>query len=199
MSRLVKYAKSGSFFGFDDRSLDEIYDLVRWAESDVPRLIPKLMNRLVLYLALYHQGQARKMSFGPYDPSGRNSAQAWRTPEQGIRRISQNYYLGWKVKSMGGAAWMIYNDSREAYFIEFGISQVGWGNNRHVPARRIRRPVNKLSGRRTIEWALRVDGMANHIWTEIYRGNGKYRFIQTVQSPAKGSFGGMFTLGRFLP
>lgn len=199
MAQLIKYAKRGSFFGFDDRSLSEIYDLVKWAEVDVPRLIPPLMNRLVMYMALYHQGQARKMSFGPYDPSGRNSSLAWRTPEQGIRRISQNYYLGWKVKSVGFGRWMIYNDSREAYFIEFGISEVGWGAGRHVPARRIRRPVNKLAGRRTIEWALGTTGMANHIWTEIYRGSGKYRFTQIVQSPAKGTFSGGIPLGRFLP
>lgn len=198
MSKLVKYSKPGSFFGFDDRSLDEIYDLVRWAESDVPRLVPRLMNRLVMYLAIYHQGEARKMSFGPYDPFGRNSGLAWRTPSEGIRRISQNYYLGWKVKSSGPGSWMVYNDSREAYFIEFGISMVGWGVNRHVPQGRIRRPVNKLSGRRTIEWAIRTDGMENRIWTEIYRGNGRYRFTQIVQSPAKGSFSGAL-IGRSLP
>ena len=196
MAQLVKYAKPGSFFGFDPRSLDEIYDLVRWAEVDVPRKVPILMNRLVMYLALYHQGEARKMSFGPLDPHGMNSSLAWRTPEQGIRRITQNYYLGWKVQKVSNG-FRIYNDSREAYFIEYGISMVGWGENRYVPARRIRRPVNKLAGRRTIEWAMKTDGMANYIWVEIYRG--KYRFIQTVQSPAKGSFGGMFSLGRYLP
>lgn len=199
MAKLVQYAKPGSFFGFDPRSLDEIADLVRWAESDVPRLVPKLMNKLVMYMSLYHQGEARKMSFGPYDPNQRNPSLAWRTPQEGIRRISENYYLGWKVKSEGPGIWRIYNDSREAYFIEFGISMVGWGANRHVPQGRIRRPVNKLSGRRTIEWALKTTGMVNYIWTEIYRGNGKYRFTQVVQSPAKGSFSGGITLGRFLP
>ena len=198
MAKLVAYQKQGSFFGFDPKSLNEISDLVRWAESDVPRLIPRLMNRLVMYLALYHQGEARKMSFGPYDPSGRNSGLAWRTPGEGIRRISQNYYLGWKVKSAGLGRWIVYNDSREGYYIEFGISMVGWGANRHVPAGRIRRPVNKLAGRRTVEWAMRTDGVANSIWTECYRGTGKYGFIQVVQSPAKGSFSGSM-IGRSLP
>lgn len=198
MAQLVKYSKPGSFFGFDPRSLDEIFDLVKWAEADVPRLIPKLMNRLTMYMSLYHQGEARKMSFGPYDPSGKNAGLAWRTPSQGIRRISERYYLGWKVKSMGLGSWMIYNDSREAFYIEYGISMVGWGENRHVPEGRIRRPTNKLAGRRTIEWALSTTGMANYIWTEIYRGSGRYRFIQIVQSPAMGSFSGAL-IGRQLP
>ena len=197
MAKLVAYQKPGSLFGFDPKSLDEIYDLIRWAEVDVPSKVPLLMNRLVMYMSLYHQGEARKMSFGPYDPRGTNSSLAWRTPEAGIRRITQRYYLGWKVKGVQTGIWRVYNDSREAYFIEYGISMVGWGDNRYVPARRIRRPVNKLAGRRTIEWALKTTGMANYIWTEIYRG--KYRFIQIVQSPAKGTFSGSIGLGRYLP
>jgi hypothetical protein len=197
VARFVPFQSSKNFFAIDQRSLNAVESLIKWAETDVPALIPKFMNELVFYMAVYNQGVARKMAFGPYDPSGRDTSLAWRTPEQGIRRISERYYLGWKVNQVMYGVWRVYNDSREAYYIEFGISTVGWGSGRHVPARRIRRPVRKLSQIKTLEWALST-GAYHRIWADIYKGRPPYGFTQIVQSRAMGSFTGP-GLGRRLP
>jgi len=182
-----------------------IEQALRWAEVEVPNYFPVYMNMLCATMALYNQGEARKMSFGPYDPHQQRPELAWRTPAEGIRRISQRYYLGWKVHQKGPAHWELYNDSREAFYIEFGISQVGgsrFGTRaRYVPGARIRRPVRKLSLRRTLEKMMTTQAY-HRIWADIYanprtrhRGKG---FTQIVQSPAMGSFGGPL-LGRRLP
>jgi hypothetical protein len=119
------------------------------------------------------------MSFGPYDPGQQSSAAAWKLP---VRRISNAYYLGWKVRSLGYAHWQLYNDSREAYYIEFGINWRGAG-------RRVRRPVRKMSLRRTLDF-MRTTQAFHRVWCDIFanprtrhRGKG---FTQIVQSPAGG-------------
>jgi hypothetical protein len=189
MARFEKYSSSRTLLEPTTETVNAIEEAIRWAEQEVPQNLRRSMNELVFYMAMVNQGIARKMAYGPYDPSGRDTALAWRTPAEGIRRISQRYYLGWKIKSVGPAVWQLYNDSREAYFIEFGISRVGFGGERNVPAARIRRPVRKLSLRKTLEHMMTT--MAYHrIWADIYanprsrhRGAG---FTQIVQGPAAG-------------
>jgi len=143
-----------------------------------------MMNELVFHMALINQGYARKMSFGPYDPSGMNESLAWRSADEGIRRITQRYYLGWKVRQIKPAVWQLYNDSREAYYIEFGI---------HTSVRRIRRPVRKLSLRKTMDFMMRTS-VWHRVWVDIYV-NPKYEhsgrgFRQHVSGPGKGGLTG---------
>jgi hypothetical protein len=130
MSRFIRYQTSGkgSREAFLEPTVDTIKGIeeyLRWCEYEVPSQFPHYMNLLIQQMALVNQGYARKMAYGPLDPGAKDPGLAWRTPSQGIRRITERYYLGWKVKQIGYAHWRLYNDSREAYFIEFGISQVG--------------------------------------------------------------------------
>lgn len=168
------------------QSINAIEQYIRWAEVEVPQQLPFVMDNLVHYMALMNQSFARKMAFGPYDPSGRNSSQAWRTPAQGIRRISQGYYLGWKVSRRGQAHYILYNNSKEAYFIEFGISTVGFGANRRVPKGRIRRPVRKLSLLKTMNF-MKTTQAFHRVWVDVYKSRHSHGgFYQIVQSPAGG-------------
>lgn len=177
MARFIKYQSNRSFLEPTKETFDAIEQAIRWAEVEVPSNMRKYMNELVFHMALVNQGEARKMSFGRLDPSGIDSSSAWKIP---VRRISQNYYLGWKVRQIKPAVWQLYNDSREAYFIEFGINWLG-GN------RRVRRPIRKLSLRRTLE-IMMTTSVYHRIWSDIYANPkyGRHRgrgFYQIVQSP----------------
>lgn len=156
------------------------------------------MDQLVFHMALLNQGEARKMSFGPLDPRMENPAAAWKIP---VRRISSRYYVGWKVMRIGPAAWRLYNDSKEAYFIEFGIHQWGATGSGGAPGgnpRRVRRPIRKLSLLKTMEF-MQKTAVYHRVWVSIYKSKHRStNFTQIVQSPAMGSFEGPM-LGRRLP
>jgi len=186
LARLVKYQAGRSFFEPTIGTINSLEGAIQWAESEAPWKLRYYMNELCFHMALVNQGYARKMAFGPSDPSGRASELAWRTPDQGIRRITGRYYVSWKVKQLRPAVWMLYNDSREAYFIEFGISRVGFGGARRVPARRIRRPVRKLSLLKTLEFCMRTR-VYHRVWASIMyspknhgRGEGFSQMIQPM-------------------
>lgn len=171
--------------------MNGIEAVIRWAEYETPRDLRDAMNALCFNMALVNQGIARKMSFGPSDPKMERPALAWKLP---VRRITGRYYLGWKIRRRGPAHWELYNDSREAYFIEFGI-------NWHGGNRRVRRPVRKLSLRKTMEFMMTTQ-MYHRVWVDAFssprhrhRGVG---FSQVVQSPGLGGMGHM-QLGRRLP
>lgn len=189
MARLVHWDTPkgmGGLFQITPQTINGIEAYIRWAQYEVPRNLPVYMDRLAHFMALKNQGFARRMAFGPLDPDGRRTELAWRTPEQGIRRISQNYYLGWKVRKLRQGHYRLYNASKEAYFIEFGISEVGFGENRHVPKGRIRRPVRKLSLIKTIRFMATTQAY-HRIWTDIFRSrHTSGGFSQKVQSPAGG-------------
>lgn len=177
MARFVKYQANRPFLEPTKETLDGIEEAVRWAENEVPAQIRKNMNELVFYMALVNQGLARKMSFGPHDPQQAAPSLAWKLP---VRRISENYYFGWKIKQVKPAVWQLYNDSREAYYIEFGINWLG-GN------RRVRRPIRKLSLRKTMEFMMTTQAY-HRVWVDIYANpkTGRHRgrgFYQIVQSP----------------
>ena len=209
MARFIAYTSGRSFLSVTPESFDGLEEAIRWAEVEVPHQIPIMMDDLVHRMALVNQMYARKLSFGPYDPQEKQSNQAWKLP---VRRISQRYYLGWKVKHRTVGWWTLYNDSREAYFIEYGISRVGFSwaikgqrqerlGPRRTPERRIRRPIRKLSLRQTMAHMLQTNAY-HRCWCEIYadpkhphRSRG---FTQVVQSPGKGGFTGP-ALGRYLP
>lgn len=176
MARFIKYQANRSFLEPTVETMNGLEEAIRWAEDEVPVRLRKAMNELVFHMALINQGFARKMSFGPDDPSGQNSSAAWKLP---VRRITGAYYLGWKVRSIKPGVWQLYNDSREAYYIEFGINWLG-GN------RRVRRPVRKMSLRKTMEFMMTTQAF-HRVWADAYsspkhrhRGRG---FYQIVQSP----------------
>jgi len=189
MARLISFRPArgqGGLIEITPQSIKAIEDYIRWAEVEAPQHVPIQMDKLCSYMAYTNQSFARKMSFGPYDPSGRRTELAWRTPAQGIRRITQQYYLGWKVRKIGLAHYRLYNASREAYFIEFGVSRVGFGGGREVPTGRIRRPVRKLSLLKTLRFMATTEAY-HRVWADIFisrRAHGG--FTQIVQAPAGG-------------
>jgi len=189
MARLVNFTPTrgtGRIVQITPASINAIENYILWAETEVPRKVPIYMDRLAAHMAMTNQAFSRKMSFGPYDPTGMNTALAWRTPDQGIRRISQSYYLGWKMKKLGRGWFRVYNDSREAYFIEFGISTVGFGGQRRVPSRRIRRPVRKLAMVKTLRF-MEKTWAYHRIWADVFKSkNAHGGFTQIVQAPAGG-------------
>lgn len=193
MARFIAFQPRGNLRGINEitsRTMSGVEAYIRWCENEVPGRVPYAMDQLVHYMALVNQGDARKMAFGPYDPQERDPSLAWRTPSQGIRRISQAYYLGWRIQKRRLAHYIVYNATREAYFIEFGIAQVGFGGHaggkRHVPAQRIRRPVRKLSVLKTMQF-MATSQAYHRIWVDIFRSRHTHSgFTQIIQSPAGG-------------
>jgi hypothetical protein len=192
MTRFIAYQAGGrgAILEPTKETIEAIENVIRWAENDTPRSLRDAMSSLVFNMALVNQKFARKMSFGPLDPSGTRSDLAWRVP---VRRISERYYLGWKIREVSPTVFQLYNASREAYFIEFGINWLGAG-------RRVRRPVRKLTLRQTMEFMMTTRAY-HRVWVDVFyspkthRGKG---FSQIVQSPGLGGMGSML-LGRRLP
>lgn len=184
---MARLARSTGMIKISEASYRQIEEYIRWAESvGSVRNFQFGMNALVMLMAYTNLGIAQKMSAGPVDPGMMNAAAAWKVP---VRRITGDYFLGWKVRRVGPAIWELYNDSREAYFIEFGISRSN---------ARIRRPIRKLSLMKTLEF-LEGTQVYHRVWAEIYTaGHQRFGFSQTVQSKGMGSFTGP-RLGRNLP
>lgn len=189
MARFQKYAYRGQpgLIEPTKETINAIEEAIRWATEEVPFSLQVNMLRLTQIMATVNQGYARKMAFGPEDPTGRDSSQAWKIP---VRRISGRYYLGWKIRQIRGG-WQLYNDSREAYFIEFGINWLGGG-------RRVRRPVQKLSLRKTLDYMASTQAY-HRIFAEIYKHrSNSFGFAVHTQSARMGSFTGP-NFGRYLP
>lgn len=174
MARFTPYAYNGKegLLVPTKETINGIENAIRWAEFDVPRQLRQQMVKLTQVMAFVNQREARKMSFGPADPHGEDSALAWKLP---VRRITGRYYLGWKVRPVAGG-WQLYNDSREAFYIEYGINWLGQG-------RRVRRPVQRLSLKKTMEYMMTTQAY-HRIWGEIFRlRHQTVGFSQQVQSP----------------
>jgi hypothetical protein len=189
MARFVRYEANRAIMQPTVGMMNSLEEVIQWAETEAPTKLRYYMNELVFHMALVNQGFARKMSFGPSDPGGRRTELAWRTPAQGIRRISGQYYTRWQVRQVRPAVWQLYNDSREAYYIEFGISRVGFGGTRNVPSRRIRRPVRKLSLLRTLEFCM-TTRVYHRVWASIMsspRHHGRGQGFTQIISPASDS------------
>lgn len=221
MANFVRFMSSrkGGFIEPTEDTINGLESLINWCENEVPSQLNFFMNELVFSMALVNQGFAREMSFGPYDPTGRggrneflgrtfsagtsgpatphpifrhtaSSDLAWKIP---VRRITGNYYLGWKVREVRPGVVQLYNDSREAYFIEFGINGLPGTQGRLV-----RRPIRKLSLIKTLNYMAQTNAF-HRVWADVFKHKGKgFGFTQVVQSPGMGSFGGS-QLGRRLP
>lgn len=89
------------------------------------------VDLLVRGMTLVIRGLAQGFSKGQVAPRRRSvPALAHRIP---VQRITGKYFSGWQVRRTGAARWLVYNDSKEAYLIEYGIYQ------------RVRRPILKMS------------------------------------------------------
>lgn len=180
---------AGKILGTNPNALveiDQLYEYLGRTQSAM-----RVTNNILSALLAEHQwAEAKERSAGPIDPWRQWKRYAWKIP---VRRISERYYRGWKVKRYGPAAWIVFNDSREGYFIEFGI---------HVGANRVRRPINKLSMIWTLRW-LERSHLYQRVWDDIFmprRGGRLARAGQSyagaqMQSPAQnmGGFVGGFS------
>lgn len=150
----------GSVVFIRSSTLDQIDDFINDLNA-LGRSIEPGMEILTMTLAYANQSFAQQMSRGPVDPQMRNNKAAWKIP---VRRITGRYYKGWKTKRIKRGLWMVYNDSREAYYIEHGIHPTG--SRRQTKKRgaggyrggtvftmRVRRPIGKLSVIRTLRFA----------------------------------------------
>jgi len=142
-------------------TFEAIENYIRWCQL-VPKKFPGAMNHLVRMMSLVHLGFAQQYSLGPRDPRQQTPANAWKLP---VRRISGRYFFGWKVRRVSMGVWQVYNDSREAFFIEYGIHRNPATGQ--VSGKRIRRPINKLSLQRTLRF-LATTPVADRIWADIY-------------------------------
>lgn len=132
-------------------TFDQIDDFIRDLQM-VGRSIQPGMEILTSMLAYTNQSFAQRMSAGPIDPTMRMKSAAWKIP---VRRITGRYYKGWKTKRLKPGLWMVYNDSREAYYIEHGIHPHGTKAYRKDGGTyriRVRRPVGKLSVIKTLRF-----------------------------------------------
>lgn len=136
--------------------------------------LPIALDQMVRMMAYMNLGFAQRSAAGPVDPRQQRPDLAWRRP---VRRISGRYYFGWKVRRVGLGTWQLFNDSREAYYIEFGI---------HVSNRRVRRPIQKLSLMQTVK-ALQTTAIYHRVWASLMMPPPGQRvgkgFIWQMQSP----------------
>jgi len=130
-------------FGIDRRTFDDIDRIVRDLDQNL-KAFHQGENLLIHLLAKTQQGVAQAKSRGMVDPSGQ-AGKAWGIP---VRRISEDYYKGWKIKKIAHGIWMTYNDSREAFFIEFAINPRATGA--------VRRPILKMSAVATLRFIQRT-------------------------------------------
>lgn len=129
----------GSLFTIDRKWVEEIDQYIRDLEA-VGRRVPMAMEALVQIMARVDRAFSQEMSRGPSDPQRRHPEWAWKVP---VRRISSRYYQGWKLRRVAPGVWHVYNDSKEAYYIEYGI---------HTSAARVPRPIRRRALLRTLLW-----------------------------------------------
>ena len=117
-------------FQISRKTFERLEDWMRDNEASIEK--SRLgMDTLVRMCILVVKAEAQKRTMGPVAPRRRsNPALAYRIP---VQRITGRYFAGWTVRRVRFGAWVIYNEERAAYMVEFGIGQ------------RVRRPVLKLS------------------------------------------------------
>lgn len=117
--------------------------------------LPWHMNALAQILARVDQMISFQKSAGPRDPRQQFPQGAWKIP---VRRISSHYFQGWNVRRIAPGTWMVYNPTREAYYIEYGI---------HTSGRRVRRPISKLALIATLKFA-DTHRIGQFVWEGVF-------------------------------
>jgi len=164
-------ALGGGVFRISPETYESIEEWIQAAEQS-GRNIRFGMNALAMLMARTNQAIAMEMSRGPNDPQERLPNAAWQIP---VRRITSRYYKGWKVNRLAPGVWMLYNDTREAFFIEYGINHVGPGmtvtyrdGRTYIKSsRRVRRPIRKLSLIKTLRFVDQTR-TGERVWEEVW-------------------------------
>ena len=122
--------------------------------------LPEAEDYMTAYLAMLAGSYAQKYSAG-VQKSPHDTSRSWGMP---VPRITSSYFLGWRVQRVRHGTWILTNDSREAYYIEYGIHRNPATGA--VATRRIRRPIFKLTLLRTMEHIQR-SALAHRVWSNI--------------------------------
>lgn len=158
----MQYADPGNrgFVTLTAESLDALEDYIAWTENVSKKKLLQADEYMARFLAMLSGSYAQKYSAGmrrhPDD-----STRSWAMP---VPRITNRYFLGWRVERLGRGAYVLTNDSREAFFIEYGIHRNPATGT--VSPRRIRRPVFKMSFLRTMETVQR-SSIAHRVWADV--------------------------------
>jgi hypothetical protein len=124
----------------DQRTLNDYNDAISKLQYISRTGFKRGMNYLVYILAVTNHTESQRLSAGPFDYRQENPNLAWKIP---VRRITGQYWRRWQMKKIPNG-WEVFNDSREAFFIEFGI---------HTSSRRVRRPIRKMAFQTTMAYA----------------------------------------------
>jgi hypothetical protein len=179
-----------SIFRISPKTFTEIDEWITAAETS-GKNVAWGMEVLLMLMARTNQAEAKALSRGPVDPQMNRPDTAWKLP---VRRITSRYYKGWKVRRLGSQRWALFNDTREAYFIEYGINHWGQGTDvgsrgkaqrghmrvggvqyeggsnpraYYKGSRRVRRPIRKLSLISTLKFMDQSKASAR-VWEKTY-------------------------------
>lgn len=162
---MARFAET-SVFRISPKTFDDIDDWIRAAQAS-GRNIQYGMNAMAMFMARTNHAFAQEMSAGFVDPRMQNRAAAWKIP---VRRITSRYYKGWTVRRLAPGVWMLYNVSREAYYIEHGIHPTGTITTSHQGnsfIMRVRRPIQKLSLMKTLRF-VDQSKIGERVWEKIF-------------------------------
>lgn len=153
-------------FGISRKTFENLENWIKDNEASIVKTKYGI-DVLVRLCVLVVKAEAQKRTMGPVAPNRRsNPALAYRIP---VQRITGAYYAGWTVRRMRWGAWVIYNEERAAYMIEFGIGQ------------RVRRPVLKMSVigmLKFLQTTRTADRFAEYIMAPRRSPNGQFRSFE---------------------
>jgi len=128
--RVAKPSGLPGAIGISRKTFEQLEDWMRDVASTRERA-DEGMDMLIQTMALATKAGAQRRSMGPVAARKRSvPSLAYRIP---VQRITGGYFAGWTHQRVGRMHWRVYNDSREAYFIETGLYM------------RVRRPILKMS------------------------------------------------------
>jgi hypothetical protein len=160
----MEYASFGApgrgVIEFTNETLKMLDDWYAWAKYVEKSQLPKAETAIARTMAMMAGGYAQKRSAG-MKRAPNDTTRSWKMP---VPRVTSRYFLGWRVQRVTHATYILTNDSREAYFIEYGIHR-NPATGEPSP-RRIRRPVLKLAVRDMLE-ALYASRLGHRVWSSI--------------------------------
>jgi len=159
----MQYASIGSGRGVVEitpESLKALEDCAAWCTNVARNKLPWADHMLAKTMAMVAGGMAQKRSAG-IKRAPQDTTRSWKMP---VPRVTSKYFMGWRIKRVSNEAYLLTNDSREAYFIEFGIHR----NPRtgQPSPRRIRRPVLKLSVLEMLKM-IYASPIGHRVWSSI--------------------------------
>lgn len=153
-------------FTFSRKTFEQLEEWSRDTTASIEK-IRGSYDALIRLCILTVKAEAQKRTMGPVAATRRsNPALAHRIP---VQRITGRYFAGWTVRRLRWGAWVLYNEERAAYVVEFGIGQ------------RARRPILKqsvLDMLRFIQTTRTAERFAEHIMLPRRDPIGRFRSFE---------------------